>query len=114
LAAPGTGAEYHLPAGTTYGVQCFVGILVDSGLAERTALSSGRRFTSFYADLDSDGCIVRHTGADLQRALRLIAAERGDRVELTYHGSVPLSGGKLRKKLWKANMIEKAAVRAVP
>jgi hypothetical protein len=91
-----------------YGPRAFVGVLVESGLAERIALSSGRRFNAFFADLYSDGIVVRYTGADLQRALKHVGARPGDRVELIYHGSVPLTGGKLRKKLWTAHVLEKS------
>lgn len=104
-ADPSPAAPWDVPEDEDYGPKAFVGILLEFGLAERVALSSGRRFNSFFADLYSDGIVVRHTGADLQRALKHVDARPGDRIELIFHGSVPLTGGKLRKKLWTAHVL---------
>lgn len=80
------------------------GVLRKTGYVERTD-PSGRRYRTFYAEVDDGIRTVRHTGVDLQRALLREQVELGDRVEVFNLGLVPMGNGKYRKKIWSARKL---------
>jgi hypothetical protein len=83
------------------------GTLKRTGYVERTD-PSGRRYRTFYAEVDDGIRTVRHTGVDLQRALLREQVELGDRVEVFNLGLVPVGSGKYRKKIWSARKVLQA------
>jgi hypothetical protein len=83
-----------------------IGNLLGTGLAERKDAASGRTYQVFYADIDlGGGRSCRQTGADLERALRDAEVKVGDRVRLEQCGTVPVNGGRFRKKVWTAEVL---------
>jgi hypothetical protein len=93
-------ANLQKPAVTT----SHLGTLRKTGYVERTD-PSGRRYRTFYAEVDDGIRTVRHTGVDLQRALLREQVELGDRVEVFHLGLVPVGNGKYRKKIWSARKL---------
>ena len=92
-------------------VRRYAGLIVSKGLAPDSKNRKGKRYSAFYADIETDGKVVRHTGADLERALKEAGAGEGDRVEITLYGTALLAGGAIRKKLWSARLIAKGTPR---
>ena len=80
------------------------GILRKTGYVERVD-PSGRKYRTFFAELEDEMQTVRHTGVDLQRALLREEVNIGDRVEVFTIGLVPSASGQYKKKIWSARKL---------
>jgi hypothetical protein len=80
------------------------GVLRKTGYVERTD-PSGRKYRTFFAELEDEVQTVRHTGVDLQRALLREEVNIGDRVEVFTIGLVPTPLGQYKKKIWSARKL---------
>jgi hypothetical protein len=80
------------------------GVLRNTGYVERTD-PSGRKYRTFFADVEDEVRTLRHIGVDLQRALLREQVNIGDRVEVFNIGLVPVGSGKYKKKIWGARKL---------
>lgn len=80
------------------------GLLRKTGYVERID-PSGRKYRTFFAELEDEVQTVRHTGVDLQRALLREEVNIGDRVEVFTIGLVPTKSGQYKKKIWSARKL---------
>lgn len=80
------------------------GVLRKTGYVERVD-PSGRKYRTFFAELEDEVQTVRHTGVDLQRALLREEVNIGDRVEVFTIGLVPSASGQYKKKIWGARKL---------
>lgn len=85
-------------------VRSHSGVLRKTGYVERTD-PSGRKYRTFFAEVDDGEKTVRHIGVDLQRALLHEQVDIGDRVEVFNIGLVPVGSGKYKKKIWSARKL---------
>ncbi len=85
-------------------VRSHSGLLRKTGYVERTD-PSGRKYRTFFAEVDDGERTVRHIGVDLQRALLREQVDIGDRVEVFNIGLVPVGSGKYKKKIWSARKL---------
>ncbi len=85
-------------------VRKFRGTLLRTGFVEHDP-PSGRKYRTFFAEVQDEVQVVRHTGSDLQRALLHEGIEEGDMVEVFAIGLVPLGGGRVKKKIWSARKV---------
>ncbi len=80
------------------------GVLRKTGYVERTD-PSGRKYRTFFAEVEDEVRTIRHIGVDLQRALLREQINIGDRVEVFNIGLVPVGSGKYKKKIWSARKL---------
>lgn len=80
------------------------GVLRKTGYVERTD-PSGRKYRTFFAEVEDEVRTIRHIGVDLQRALLREQVNIGDRVEVFNIGLVPVGSGKYKKKIWSARKL---------
>ncbi len=80
------------------------GVLRKTGYVERTD-PSGRKYRTFFAEVEDEVRTIRHIGVDLQRALLREQINIGDRVEVFNIGLVPVGTGKYKKKIWSARKV---------